>query len=294
MERPPKSTTEIILAAFAAAGEGAELTPADVADWYRDAYGPLPVQEASVRGGMTRMADKKSGPLRRTAYGRYRLQSQRRIARNGNAVVPSETGWEGGAHRPDALPLAPIVPTPNSRSLARRLEESVSVTLYTSVSAGNGTYVFDEEARTSVQLPRLFFRSWLGFDPPAVLGVSEVDGDSMSPILEHGDLVLYELVHDASGGGLYVINYDGKMLCKRVQRIGRAYRLIPENRVANYVPETVQVTDEGYQVKETGDLITFGIVGRVMWPNPTVARLHIQQVGDLLRQAFREAVPAMD
>ncbi len=172
--------------------------------------------------------------------------------------------------------------------LVESLQQTVSLTLYTDVCAGDGVLVFDEASRISVELsPALAFH-FLGFQPPEVMGVSQVAGDSMEPLLYDGDLVLYELTPDVNGGGVFVLNYDGLAACKRVQPHGRGYRLIPENRQAGYLPEVVRKTDDGF-VHENGDEIEFGVVGRVLFPRPETPRLHIQQVRQLLTDLFRDA-----
>lgn len=174
-------------------------------------------------------------------------------------------------------------------SLVRSLQESVTLTLYTDVCAGDGVLIFDEASRISVSLPPALFFHFFGFTPPEVLGVSQVVGDSMEPMLYDGDLVLYALTPDVDGGGVFVVNYDGRAACKRVQRVGRAYRLMPENKIAGYVDELVRTTDDGFIHDATGDEIEFGIVGRVVFPKPETPRLHIQQVRDMLTGMFRDA-----
>ena len=121
------------------------------------------------------------------------------------------------------------------------------------------------------------------------MGVSEVTGDSMEPILYDGDLILYNLTPQAESDGLHVVNYDGRMAVKRLQRVGRGWRLIPQNRSAGYEPELLKLTSDGFRSETSGDLIAFGVVGRLLFPTPKTQRLHIEQVGLLLRQLFREA-----
>ena len=172
-------------------------------------------------------------------------------------------------------------------ALVNSLQKSVVLTLCTAVCAGDGALIFDEASRITVEIPAPLAFHFFGFSPPPIMGVSEVEGDSMVPMFEPGDLVLYDLTPDVGGGGVFVVNYDGRAACKRVQPVGRSYRLIPENRV--YQPELIKLTDDGYIHAETGDEIEFGIVGRILFPRPETPRLHIQQVGQLLRGMFREA-----
>lgn len=177
--------------------------------------------------------------------------------------------------------------------LTKRLRETTTLHLHTAVaaapSADAGALVFDEASRITVTLPRIICRQWLGFDPPEVMGVSEVAGDSMEPLLYDGDLVLYSLTPEVDGGGLFVVSYDSRMLCKRVQQLGQTFRLIPENRMAGYIAETIRATENGFVHEQTEDEIDFGIVGKILWPNQHTSRLHMQQVGELLRRMFREA-----
>ncbi len=178
-----------------------------------------------------------------------------------------------------------------SRALAlvELLQDTVTFDLFPEVSAGDGTIVFDERSRITVTLPRPFVRQFLGFNPPPMMGVSEVTGDSMWPILQNGDLVLYSLTPDADTTGLYVCNYDGRMVSKRIQPVGRGYRIISENRLAGYATELVKLTANGYEHAETGDVIEFGIVGRILFPRPETARIQTEHLAGMLKQMFSEA-----
>ena len=173
-------------------------------------------------------------------------------------------------------------------ALVESLQARTTLTLYTDVCAGDGVLVFDEASRITVSLPPALAFHLFGFQPPTVMGVSQVVGDSMEPMLHDGDLVLYQLTPDLEGDGVHVLSYDGQAACKRVQRVGKSYRLIPENRAAGYEPELIRHTAGGFVHDATGDEIEFGIVGRVLFPRPETPRLHIQQVRSLLTQMFRE------
>jgi len=174
-------------------------------------------------------------------------------------------------------------------ALVELLQDNVTFDLYPEVSAGGGALVFDERSRITVTLPRAFVRQFLGFEPPPIMGVSEVTGDSMWPIFQDGDLVLYSLTPDADTTGLYVCNYDGRMVSKRIQPVGRGYRIISENRLAGYAPELVKLTANGYEHAETGDVIEFGIVGKILFPRPETARIQTEHLAGLLKQMFSEA-----
>ena len=240
--------------------------------------GPREVSDAS--GGDYGYVRKQLGELFREGIvtkpsrGRYSLPAKEQNVTSDTTVARSGSSLPG-LSAPDDLVLG--------------LQKTVALTLYTAVCAGDGHLVFDEASRISIELPPALAFHAFGFVPPPVMGVSQVSGDSMEPMLHDGDLVLYDLTPDADGGGVFVVNYDGLAACKRVQRVGRAYRLIPENRSAGYTVELIRQTDAGFVHDETGDEIEFGIVGRVLFPRPETPRLHIDQVGHLLRGMFREA-----
>lgn len=213
------------------------------------------------------------------------------LARSGEVTRPRRGRYllvpGSGAVAGRSTPGPP--PTLRAAALQARLRETVRLTLYTEVCAGGGSYVFDEASGVVVEIPRALVVQFLGFDPPPAMGVSQVEGDSMEPLMEDGDLVLYDLVPSSPGSGIYVVNYDERVAVKRLQPYGRGWRLIPENRAAGYVEEVVTQTEEGWQHHGTGGIISFGVVGRVVFPRRHSSRLHVQQVAELLRAMFREA-----
>lgn len=222
----------------------------------------------------------KSGVLERVSRGRYRIPEYLNQVRINEA---------GPSYATEIVPL-----TPRALALVESLQEVVTFDLFHEVAAGHGldALIFDERSRISVTLPLAFCHQFLGFRPPAMMGVSEVTGDSMWPALQDGDLVLYSLSPDIDATGLHVLNYDGRMVCKRVQPVGRGYRIISENRLAGYIPELIRLTGEGYVHDETGDLIEFGIVGKILFPRPETARVQTEHLAHLLKQMFSEAASA--
>lgn len=228
-----------------------------LADYETDVREPNQIKQARILRGLEEIA----------------LRTQRSIA--GDASVSAAGERLPGLSAP--------------ASLVESLQEQVVLTLYTDVCAGDGVLVFDEASRITISLPPALAFHVFGFQPPEIMGVSQVVGDSMEPMLYDGDLVLYQLTPDAEGDGVHVISYDGRAACKRVQRVGKSFRLIPENRIAGYETELIRQTEDGFVHDATGDEIEFGIVGRVLFPRPETPRLHIQQVRTLLTEMFKDA-----
>ena len=258
-----------ILSHITAAGR--PMRPTDVEKAFSERNGSY------VRKVLSKLVER--GSLVRPSRGLYDLP--------GRTAQTRDTSRERDAEVTEGVQRLPGLAAPSDLVLS--LKERVTITLYTEVCAGDGVIVFDQASEISVTLsPALAFH-FFGFQPPEVMGVSQVVGDSMEPLLYDGDLVLYELTPDVNGGGVFVLNYNGLAACKRVQQQGRGYRLIPENRQAGYEPELIRATGDGYVHDATGDEIEFGVVGRVVFPRPETPRLHIQQVQTLLTNMFREA-----
>jgi repressor LexA len=74
---------------------------------------------------------------------------------------------------------------------------------------------------------------------PATCSWVRVEGDSMAPLLAHGDQILVDRARrrpDVRGGGLWVLRLDGELRVKRVRVAGRTLVLSSEN--AAYPDET--------------------------------------------------------
>jgi phage repressor protein C with HTH and peptisase S24 domain len=174
--------------------------------------------------------------------------------------------------------------------LANSLREEQVITLYTDVAVADRGVRYDEATAVMQRVPRAIFRQFLGFEPPAVMGVTRVEGDLMEPALPDGTLAFYELVDDVRGGGLYVVRVDGAVQCSRVQKAGPDYRLIPDNKAAEYVVTTIRRDGDRFVHAETATDVDFVVVGKILWPSAASTRLHVQQVGALFRELFREGL----
>ena len=120
-------------------------------------------------------------------------------------------------------------------------------------SAGGGAVVESENIRGTIA----FRTDWLreeGLDPKR-LNVISVMGDSMEPSLADGDIILIDRRESKPRpGGIYVLNYEGNLLVKRLQPLlNGGFKIISDN--PRYEPETVQA-EQMEQVR---------IIGRVVW-----------------------------
>lgn len=119
---------------------------------------------------------------------------------------------------------------------------------------GTGQIIHSEQIINHLAFRADWVKTELGLNPKNLVLISAV-GDSMEPTLRPGDLLLLDLSanqikHDA----IYVINLDGELLAKRVQRL---------------VDGTVIVTsDNAFYREQTiapDKLDTLRVIGRVVW-----------------------------
>ena len=121
-------------------------------------------------------------------------------------------------------------------------------------SAGQGTLI---EAET-IDQHLSFKESWLrrsGINPTDLIAMY-ARGDSMEPTIYSGDSLVIDKTMNSvtSDGGIYVINYDGELFVKRVQKqLNGTVAITSDNK--NY----------GDIVIPSSDLNTLRIIGRVVW-----------------------------
>ncbi|MBJ7556544.1 LexA family transcriptional regulator [Marinomonas spartinae] len=121
-------------------------------------------------------------------------------------------------------------------------------------SAGQGALVEAE----NIDQHLAFKESWLrksGINPANLIAMY-ARGDSMEPTIYSGDSLVIDKTRDTvtSDGGVYVINYDGELFVKRVQKqLDGLVAITSDNK--NYQPMTIPL--EG--------LAKLKIIGRVVW-----------------------------
>ncbi|MDO8769565.1 MAG: S24 family peptidase [Burkholderiaceae bacterium] len=121
-------------------------------------------------------------------------------------------------------------------------------------SAGNGSIIHDESVVDHLAFKRSWVMESLGLDPKH-LALIDVGGDSMSPTIDNGDLILLDTRKGRpKSEGVYVINLHGALLVKRIRmKLNGVIEVCSDN--PRYQTETV--TSE-----EAGRLT---MVGRVVW-----------------------------
>ena len=113
------------------------------------------------------------------------------------------------------------------------------------VSAGPGMFQDSEHIKGQVQIAR----QWLPTN--GKLGLVQVEGDSMFPTINHGDLVAVEFETGYTSDGLYLIRVEDSSYVKRLQREFGSIRIISDN--PQYREMTVSPNDGN----------DFGLIGRV-------------------------------
>ncbi len=129
------------------------------------------------------------------------------------------------------------------------------------LSGGPGAWSFDGAEQVECQLA--FRRDWLsGVAPVRSLVALEVEGDSMSPTIEHKNLVLVDTsknrISDVISGRIYAFSDDvvgGDPLLKVKRLFLEQGRMIVHSDSA----------DAGHRDYTITDLASVAIIGRVVW-----------------------------
>lgn len=123
------------------------------------------------------------------------------------------------------------------------------------LSAGSGSLEVDADVDGFFA----FRSSWIRKKGcPSKMVLMTVSGDSMSPTIENGDMVLINQgLKDVIAGGIYAVGVDDSILVKRLDKKPGKIVLISDNREA-YAPMELSLTDETVQD-------SLRIIGRVLW-----------------------------
>ena len=81
-----------------------------------------------------------------------------------------------------------------------------------------------------------------------------VDGDSMEPKYNDGDIILIKSGYDNVNGGIYVIDYDGKSYVKKLYNDGDRFRLVSINKKYDNIVIDIPIESDIY----------FNIIGKVV------------------------------
>ncbi len=124
------------------------------------------------------------------------------------------------------------------------------------LSAGAGTVNYEEaDVADSIPFTADFLSKKLHRASANGLICCYVNGESMSPTLEDGDMVIVDtkIINDKKPAGIYALNYGEESYVKRVEKINSGYALFSDNPTY----ETIHV--RGDEV----ELLHF--IGKVVW-----------------------------
>lgn len=123
--------------------------------------------------------------------------------------------------------------------------------LNVAASAGPGRLIDDERATATLPFDRAMLER-LGIRSTS-LAMIEADGDSMAPLIEHGDQIMVDEADRRVGarGGIYVIRLDGALMVKRVSRTADRITIVSDNPAFAATPARAAAEVE--------------IVGKVVW-----------------------------
>ena len=129
-------------------------------------------------------------------------------------------------------------------------------------SAGSG--IVNHDAEIESKPPKAFLAEWIRevTTSPKHLMIFEVDGDSMSPRINHGDSLLVDTSRrDPEDGKVYILRYGNDARVKRVHATPTGgIRLASDNTAPEYTDDVISPTDMEH----------LQILGRVVWVGGTV------------------------
>lgn len=117
-------------------------------------------------------------------------------------------------------------------------------------SAGSGIEHFEVETKGELLIDQMLFKVLPTLKNVRAIAVS---GDSMTPALQDGDYVVIEESVRFSGDGIYVLQYDGVLLVKRLQADLDGIEILSDNQ--KYKARTYNPND---------DQRSFHIIGKVI------------------------------
>lgn len=121
-------------------------------------------------------------------------------------------------------------------------------------SCGKGTVVLEEPEITPIKLGTQLIQSVLKISDPKNLKTFRASGDSMTPIIEDGDLLLVDTARtDFYNGGIFLLTINNNWFIKRLRlRLSGELDIISDNE--KYPTETFQ-NNEDIEVMIKGRVI---------------------------------------
>ncbi|NJK62365.1 MAG: helix-turn-helix transcriptional regulator [Synechococcaceae cyanobacterium SM2_3_1] len=117
-------------------------------------------------------------------------------------------------------------------------------------SAGTGVLVHDEMIREVIGFDAQWLRTKIK-GSPADLSLITVQGDSMAPTLQPGDMIFVDHKITDLRDGIYVFQMDGNLLVKRLQKLpGSQVSVISDN--PRFPPFTLDLNDTSLGLQIVG------------------------------------------
>ncbi len=118
--------------------------------------------------------------------------------------------------------------------------------------AGAGKYTVSECMEYFIAIQSTVIRRIVGF-VPTLLSAIEAEGDSMSPLINNGDLIIIDLTRNIPNDGVYVLNINDGLVVKRIQSLPN-YKLKVTSENKAYDPYEVDLKTDNVR-----------IAGKVIW-----------------------------
>lgn len=114
-----------------------------------------------------------------------------------------------------------------------------------SPSCGHGTSVYHDVEVTPIKLGNDLIKNIFKISTPKSLKTFQASGDSMSPSIEDGDILLVDTERkDFHNGGIFLITINEDWFIKRLrQKINGDLEIISDNK-EKYPTETIKMNDE--------------------------------------------------
>lgn len=122
-----------------------------------------------------------------------------------------------------------------------------------SASAGDGAFALEYSDIEPVPFPKDWLR---GLGDPAQLAMIRVKGDSMFPVINSGDWVIFDRSRTGPADGIYLIRHEDELLVKQIAFFDAEIRIRSANR---HWPEKAAA----YSALEDPSILQ--IIGRVVW-----------------------------
>ena len=113
-------------------------------------------------------------------------------------------------------------------------------------SCGHGTTVYDDADITPVKLGIYLIKDILNVANPENLKIFKASGDSMSPTIDDGDIVLVDIGRtDFNNGGVFLLTINNEWFIKRLRlKINGDLEIISENSQKYGAPEIIHPNDD--------------------------------------------------